>query len=40
MDTPPMFASLILISILGLSLFGIIAFLEQWVMPWQQSKQN
>ena len=40
MDTPPMFASLILISILGLSLFGFIALLEQWVMPWQQSKQN
>jgi NitT/TauT family transport system permease protein len=40
MDTPPMFASLILISILGLSLFGFIAFLEQRVMPWQQSEQN
>jgi len=40
MDTPPMFASLILISILGLSLFGFISLLEQWVMPWQQSKQN
>jgi ABC-type nitrate/sulfonate/bicarbonate transport system permease component len=35
-----MFASLILISILGLSLFGFIAFLEQRVMPWQQSEQN
>ena len=40
MDTPPMFASLILISVLGLSLFGFIALLEQWVMPWQQSKQH
>ncbi len=40
MDTPPMFASLILISILGLSLFGFISLLEQWVMPWQKSKQN
>jgi NitT/TauT family transport system permease protein len=39
METPPMFASLILISILGLSLFGFIALLEQWVMPWQQSNQ-
>jgi len=40
MDTPPMFASLILISVLGLSLFGFISLLEQWVMPWQKSKQN
>jgi len=35
MDTPPMFASLILISILGLSFFGFISFLERWIMPWQ-----
>ena len=40
MDTPPMFASLILISILGLSFFGFITLLERWVMPWQQSKQQ
>ena len=35
-DTPPMFASLILISILGLSLFGFISILERLVMPWQR----
>jgi NitT/TauT family transport system permease protein len=40
MDTPPMFASLILISILGLSFFGFITLLERWVMPWQQNKQQ
>jgi NitT/TauT family transport system permease protein len=39
MDTPPMFASLILISILGLSFFGFISLLERWVMPWQQNRQ-
>jgi NitT/TauT family transport system permease protein len=38
MDTPPMFASLILISILGLSFFGAISLLERLVMPWQDSK--
>jgi NitT/TauT family transport system permease protein len=35
MDTPAMFASLILISILGLSFFSCIALLERWLMPWQ-----
>ncbi len=39
MDTPPMFASLILISILGLSFFGFITLLERWVMPWQQNRK-
>jgi NitT/TauT family transport system permease protein len=34
-DTPPMFASLILISILGLSLFAVISILERVAMPWQ-----
>jgi len=38
MDTPPMFASLILISVLGLSFFGAISLLERLVMPWQGSK--
>lgn len=36
MDTPPMFASLILISILGLSFFSCIALLERWAMPWEE----
>ena len=40
MDTPPMFASLILISILGLSFFGLITLLERWVMPWQQNQRQ
>ena len=35
MDTPPMFASLMLISLLGLCFFGFISLLERWVMPWQ-----
>jgi len=38
MDTPPMFASLILISALGLSFFGMISLIERWVMPWQGTK--
>lgn len=40
MDTPPMFASLILISLLGFSFFGFISLLERWVMPWQQNNQR
>ncbi|MBD3306050.1 ABC transporter permease subunit [candidate division KSB3 bacterium] len=36
MDTPPMFASLILISIMGLSFFGSITLLERWLMPWEE----
>lgn len=38
MDTPPMFASLILISALGLCFFGFISLLERWVMPWQVTR--
>jgi len=38
MDTPPMFASLILISFLGLLFFGAISMIERLVMPWQGSK--
>jgi NitT/TauT family transport system permease protein len=38
MDTPPMFASLMLISLLGLLFFGAISVLERRVMPWQGSK--
>ena len=38
MDTPPMFASLMLISLLGLLFFGAISILERRVMPWQGSK--
>jgi NitT/TauT family transport system permease protein len=40
MDTPPMFASLILISLLGLGFFGAITALERVVMPWQASRQE
>ena len=34
-DSAPMFASLILISAFGLSLFGVISILERVAMPWQ-----
>ncbi len=34
-DTPPMFASLILISVFGLGLFGGISALSRVTMPWQ-----
>lgn len=34
LDTPPMFASLLLISAMGLGLFGLIGALEKLLMPW------
>jgi NitT/TauT family transport system permease protein len=34
-DTPPMFASLILISVFGLALFGGVSALSKVAMPWQ-----
>ncbi|MBK9704328.1 MAG: ABC transporter permease [Betaproteobacteria bacterium] len=37
MNTPPMFASLILISCIGLGLFAAIAALEKVFMPWNRS---
>ncbi len=36
MNTPPMFASLILISCIGLGLFAAIAALEKVFMPWNR----
>ncbi len=37
MNTALMFASLLLISMLGLGFFGCIALLEHWLMPWEES---
>lgn len=34
MDTPPIFAALILISVIGLGLFGVVSLLERAMMPW------
>jgi NitT/TauT family transport system permease protein len=36
MNTPPMFASLILISAIGLGLFSFIALMEKVLMPWNR----
>jgi len=36
-DTPPMFAGLLLISILGLGLFGVISLCAKVLMPWQKT---
>lgn len=35
MNTPPMFASLLIISAIGLGLFALIGFLERVLMPWK-----
>jgi NitT/TauT family transport system permease protein len=37
-DTPPMFAGLLLISVLGLGLFGLISLCARALMPWQKSE--
>ena len=34
LETPPIFASLMLISALGLVLYGIVVAIEYWVAPW------
>ncbi len=39
LDTPVMFASLVLISLFGLALFGSIRLLERLLMPWQVSER-
>jgi NitT/TauT family transport system permease protein len=35
MDSPPIFAGLMLVSLFGVMLFGIVAMLERLFMPWQ-----
>ena len=37
MDTPPIFASLILVSVIGGVLFGLVSMFEKILMPWHQS---
>ncbi len=36
MDTPPIFAALIVISVLGVVLFGAVALIERLAMPWYE----
>jgi NitT/TauT family transport system permease protein len=38
MDTPPIFASLILISVIGVSLSWLVSLLEKILMPWYRSE--
>jgi NitT/TauT family transport system permease protein len=40
MNTPPMFASLFIISGLGLGLFAFIGLLERLLMPWNSRKEG
>ncbi|MBD3306051.1 ABC transporter permease subunit [candidate division KSB3 bacterium] len=37
MDTPPIFAALILVSVIGGVLFGLVALAEKLLMPWHQT---
>lgn len=36
MDTPPIFAALIVVSLLGVALFGLVSLVERIAMPWHQ----
>ncbi len=38
MDTPPIFASLILVSLIGFVLFGLVSVFEKILMPWHRSE--
>jgi len=38
MDTPPIFASLILVSLIGFVLFGLVSVIEKILMPWHRSE--
>ena len=38
MDTPPIFAALILVSLIGVVLFGLVSLFEKILMPWHRSE--
>jgi NitT/TauT family transport system permease protein len=38
MDTPPIFGSLIMISVIGVSLSALVSLFERVLMPWHQSE--
>ncbi|GAK56514.1 hypothetical protein U27_03476 [Candidatus Vecturithrix granuli] len=38
MDTPPIFAALILVSVIGTALFELVALGEKLLMPWHQTE--
>jgi NitT/TauT family transport system permease protein len=38
MDTPPIFSSFIMISLLGVGLFGLVGLAERLLMPWQRKR--
>ena len=40
LETPSIFASLILISVLGLALYGVVVAVERWVAPWEFREQT
>lgn len=39
MDSPPIFSALIVVSVLGVALFGVVSFLEKASMPWYRRGQ-
>lgn len=38
MDTPPIFGALIIVSVLGVALFGVVVLLERLLMPWRRGE--
>ena len=37
LDTPPIFSALILVSLAGVALFGLVTLAERLLMPWQRA---
>jgi len=37
MDSPPIFSALIIVSVVGVVLFGLVSFFERILMPWYRS---
>ena len=40
MDTPPIFAALIVVSVLGVALYGAVALVERVAMPWHEGDRD
>jgi NitT/TauT family transport system permease protein len=38
MDTPPIFAALIVVSVVGVGLFGLVSVIERAAMPWYERR--
>jgi NitT/TauT family transport system permease protein len=40
MDTPGSFAAILVLSVLGLTLYGVVELIEAWALPWHVSRRR